>query len=300
MAERSKVRWSQLKVGLVALAALVIAAVFIFLLTSKKGLFTAYASLRTYMSDASGLQDGTPVRLNGITVGYLDKLQLTNMTDQRRAVEFDMEVQERYLKEIPVDSLATVVNSTLLGDKFINITKGKATQTVKSGDELRSFQTNDIPELMAGMSNLITSFQAIVNRVDNLMAGVEQGKGTLGKFLNDPELYNRTVSIATEAQQLLTDARKGGGTLSKLIYDPTLYNDLQSPIKRVDALLADLQKGKGTAGKLMSDPALLDEATAIGSQIKTLLAVCRRARERRASFSRTIRWRNGSTRCSRN
>jgi phospholipid/cholesterol/gamma-HCH transport system substrate-binding protein len=272
MAERSKVRWSQLKVGLVSLAALVIAAVFIFLLTSKKGLFTAYAPLRTYMSDASGLQDGTPVRLNGITVGYLDRLQLTNMADPRRAVQFNLAVQEKYLKDIPVDSLATVVNSTLLGDKIINITKGKASQTVKPGDELRSFQTNDIPELMAGMNNLIVSFQGIVNRVDSLMAGVEQGKGTLGKFLNDPELYNRTVSIATEAQQLLTDARKGGGTLSKLIYDPTLYNDLQSPIKRVDALLADLQAGKGTAGKLMSDPALFDEATAIGNQIKALLA----------------------------
>ncbi len=272
MAERSKVRWSQLKVGLVALAALVIAAVFIFLLTSKKGLFVSYAQLRTYMSDASGLQDGTPVRLNGITIGYLDKLRLTSSANLRRAVEMDLQVQERYLSEIPVDSVAQIAAANLLGDEFVNITKGKAAQHVSPDAELQSAQTQDIPQLMAGMSTLFMSFQGIVNRIDNLMSGVEQGKGTIGKFLNDPELYNRSVGIVAEAQRLLADARTGGGTLSKLIYDPGLYNDLQSPIKRVDALLADLQSGKGTAGKFMSDPALFDQAAAIEGQIKELLA----------------------------
>jgi phospholipid/cholesterol/gamma-HCH transport system substrate-binding protein len=272
MAERSKVRWSQLKVGVVALAALLIAAVFIFLLTSKRGLFTSYAFLRTYMSDASGLQDGTPVLLNGISIGYLDKLQLTSSANLRRAVELDLQIRERYLSEIPVDSVAQIAAANLLGDEVLNITKGKSAQHVSPGAELLSAQTQDIPQLMAGMSSLLMSFQGIVNRIDNLMAGVEQGKGTIGKFLNDPELYNRSVGIVAEAQQLLIDARKGGGTLSKLIYDPGLYNDLQSPIKRVDALLAELQSGKGTAGKFMSDPALFDQAAAIEGQIKELLA----------------------------
>jgi phospholipid/cholesterol/gamma-HCH transport system substrate-binding protein len=272
MADRTKVRWSQLRVGVIALIAMAIAAAFIILLTTKQGLFIPYALLRTHMSDASGLQEGTPVRLNGITVGYLDKLRLTNSSDPHRVVEFDMHVQEKYLNQIPVDSIVGIAASNLVGDKFINITKGQLSQHVQPGDELTSMQTQDIPELMAGMANLLTSFQVIVKRVDNMLIGVEQGKGTLGKFLNDPSLYNETVGIAAEAQQLLTDARKGGGTISKLLYDPSLYNDLQSPIKRMNAILGELQSGKGTAGKLMRDPALYDEATGIGKQIRDLLA----------------------------
>jgi phospholipid/cholesterol/gamma-HCH transport system substrate-binding protein len=272
MADRTKVRWSQLRVGVIALIAMAIAAVFIILLTTKQGLFIPYALLRTYMSDASGLQEGTPVRLNGITVGYLDKLRLTNTSNPHRVVQFDMQVQEKYLNEIPVDSLVGIAASNLVGDKFINITKGQLSQHVKPGDELPSMQTQDIPELMAGMANLLTSFQVIVSRVDKMLVGVEQGKGTLGKFLNDPSLYNETVGIASEAQQLLTDARKGGGTLSKLLYDPSLYNDLQSPIKRVNAILGELQSGKGTAGKLMRDPVLYDEATSLEKQLRELVA----------------------------
>jgi phospholipid/cholesterol/gamma-HCH transport system substrate-binding protein len=272
MADRTKVRWSQLKVGLVALAAMFIAAALIFLLTSRQGLFTSYSELRAYLSDASGLQVGTPVRLNGINIGYLDRLQLTNSSNPQQAVELVMQIRTRYLQDIPVNSIVRLLSSNLLGDKVLDITKGTTSQHVEANAVLPSFQTQDIPELMAGMSNLLSSFQTIVNRVDNLMSGVEQGRGTLGKFLNDPELYNRTVAIATEAQQLLTDARKGGGTISKLIYDPSLYDDLKAPIKRIDALLADLQAGKGTAGKLMYDTRLYDEATGIGNQIKDLLA----------------------------
>jgi phospholipid/cholesterol/gamma-HCH transport system substrate-binding protein len=272
MAEHSKVRWSQLKVGMVAVAAIVIAAVLIFLLTSRRGVFTHYAYLRTYMSDASGVQDGTAVRLNGIDIGFLDRLRLTNSANPKRVVEFDMQVKEQYLTEIPEDSVAAIAASNLLGDKFIDITKGQMQQHVRDGAELRSVETQDIPELMAGMANLLTSFQTIVTRVDNLLAGVEKGNGSLGKFLNDPELFNRLVSISAEAQKLIVDARTGGGTISKLLYDPALYNELQAPVKRLDALLADIQAGRGTAGKLMTDTALYTEATDIGNQMKSLLA----------------------------
>ena len=48
MADPRKVRWSQLKVGVVGLAAFLILAVLIFLLTSSKGFFQKTATLRTY------------------------------------------------------------------------------------------------------------------------------------------------------------------------------------------------------------------------------------------------------------
>ena len=36
-----------------------------------------------------------------------------------------MKVQEKYLPQIPVDSVAGISAANLLGDKFINITKGR-------------------------------------------------------------------------------------------------------------------------------------------------------------------------------
>ncbi len=272
MPDPKKVHWSELKVGLVALASFFILAVLIFLLTSSKGLFQSFSLLRTYMEDAGGIADGSLVRLNGITIGYLDRLQLTNSTDRKRTVEFDMMVKEKYLRDIPVDSVVGISAANLLGDKFLNITKGRSSQTVRPGAELQSLQAQDIPELMASMANLLQSFQGIVNRVDNLLAGVEQGKGNIGKLLKDEQLYDRLNGIASEGQKLLSDIRTGHGTFSKLIYDDALYNEIQAPLKRIDSMLADLQAGQGSAGKLLKDPALYDELHQTVVEIRATVA----------------------------
>ena len=271
MPDARKVRWSQLKVGIVGLCAFIILFVLVFLLTQSQGLFHSTATLHTFMDDASGITEGTPVRLNGILVGSLDKVQLTNSTDPKRRVEFDMQVRAEYLPQIPEDSVVGIAASNLLGDKYLNITKGTG-KPAKDGAELKALQSQDIPELMAQMSGLLGSFQGIVNRVDSLLVGVEQGKGNIGLLLKDDELYKRLNGIVAEGDGLLKDIRNGHGTLSKVIYDDALYNDLRKPLQRVDTMLADLQAGQGSAGKLLKDPALYDEARATIAEIKGVVA----------------------------
>src|SRR5262245_36976775 len=115
MPDTSKVRWSQLKVGLVTIIAFAILFVLVFLLTSSRGLFRRNVELRTFMDDAAAMADGSVVRLNGIDIGYLDRLSLTNSSDPNRAVEFTMMVRSDFLDDIPVDSVATIAAANLLG-----------------------------------------------------------------------------------------------------------------------------------------------------------------------------------------
>jgi phospholipid/cholesterol/gamma-HCH transport system substrate-binding protein len=273
MPDHSKVRWSQLRVGVVAVSAFAILFVMVFLLTSTKGgLFQHDVPLRTYMDDASGLGDGTAVRLNGITIGYLDRLELTGSRDPKRAVGFTMLVEPSYLAQIPVDSVVGIGAANLLGDKFLNITKGQSAEHVKEGAELRPLESQDIPELLKQMATLLGTFQTSVNRVDNLLAGVEAGKGNLGKLLKDEDLYNTINAISEEGKKLLVDIRTGNGSLSKLIYDDTLYQEVRAPLQRVDAILAGVQSGQGTVGKALKDPALFDEAKATIAELDKLVA----------------------------
>src|SRR5215471_2192245 len=271
MPDARKVRWSQLKVGIVGVCAFLILFVLVFLLTQSKGLFHSTVTLHTYMDDASGIIEGTPVRLNGILVGALDKVALTNSKDRNRAVRFDMQIRAEYLPQIPEDSVVGIAASNLLGDKYLNITKGVG-KPAKDGAGLVSLQSQDIPELMAQMSGLLKNFQGIVGRVDSLLVGVEQGKGNIGLLLKDDELYKRLNGIANEGQGLLADIRNSKGTFHKLMFEDDLYNELRAPLKRVDAMLADLQGGQGSAGKLLKDPALYDEARATIAEIKGLMA----------------------------
>jgi len=273
MPDRSKIRWSQLKVGVVCGSAFIILGVLIFLLTSTRGIFQDYIILRTFMEDAHGVVPGTEVRLNGIKdVGYLDQVRLSGSSDRSKTVEFIMLVHTKFLKDIPSDSVIGIGAANLLGDKYLNIVKGVSTQTVHEGAVLQSQTSQDIPEMLASFSQLMNTFQDSVNRIDSLLADVEAGKGNIGLLLKDNQFYVRLNAITAEGQQLLEDVRHGNGSLSKLLYDPALYNQVMTSLGRLDNILAGLEAGQGTAGMLLKDPTMFNDVNQTVTEIKSLVA----------------------------
>jgi len=124
MASQERVKWSQLRAGIVASVAIAIAAVLIFLLTGQSGFFEGEFHLKTYMQDSAGMAPNAPVRLNGILVGHIETVTLSGSRDRKHTVDIDMVIQSKYLDQIPEDSKAAISAANLLGDKYINITRG--------------------------------------------------------------------------------------------------------------------------------------------------------------------------------
>src|SRR5437879_9801897 len=180
MANPQKVSFAQLRVGIMAFAAMIIVGVLIFLLTSRQNFFTPTFVLRTYMDDSSGMTEGAPVRLNGILVGELDQLKLTDSKDPRRIVEIVMNIRYKYISEIPKDSRAGISASNLLGDKFINITKGTAPQHVQPGDEIDSVPNQNFPQLMAQCGSLLPQLHHLLGRVKSILNGAASREGNHG------------------------------------------------------------------------------------------------------------------------
>src|SRR6266478_3186455 len=126
MPDPKKVSWAQLRIGIMAAVAMAILGVLIFLLTGSGGIFTSYATLDTYMDDSAAMNTSTPVRLNGITIGKIDKIEFSGLNEKGKIVRIKMDVKKENLNQIPKDSIAGVDAANLLGDKVINITKGKS------------------------------------------------------------------------------------------------------------------------------------------------------------------------------
>ncbi len=271
MASQKKVEWAQLRSGIVAAIALIIAAVFIFLLTGQSNVLRGEFHLRTYMKDSSGMAENAQVRLNGIAIGHIGKVTLSGSRDPKRTVQIDMKLSRKYLDQIPDDSLAAISAANLLGDKYINITKGIHPKHVEPDGEIGSVPTQEIMEIVGQASGLIDQLQTIVRRADGLLAVVDAGQGNLGKLLKDDTLYNRLNATAGEVEQLVKDVKNSNGTVSHLLYDDTLYNDIRKPIQRLDDMLAQVQQSKGTAGKLLYDSQLYDEARGSIAEAKKML-----------------------------
>ncbi len=271
MPARGKVRWAQLRVGVMAVAAMSVAAALVFLLTSQEPLWKSDEILYTYMQDSAALAKGSPVRLNGILVGRVDRVELSGSNDPARIVRAVMKVRREYLRSIPVDSVAGISAENVLGAKFINITKGRSAMAIQPNGEVKSEPSAEIEDLVRKGFGLFDAAQAILARIDHIVGLIESGQGSMGKFLVDDEFYNRLVKTIAEMQQVVEVVNTGRGTVGRLLYDDALYNEARSSIARLDQLIADLQAGQGTAGKLLKDPALYDEAKASIAQVRKLL-----------------------------
>lgn len=108
---------------------------------------------------------------------------------------------------------------------------------------------------------------------DNLNAMTEDmrgGKGTMGRLLNDEQLYDDIQAFSTEMRKITADLRDGKGTLSKLLYDDALATKAEEALDKVGAAgeqLDSLLKGK--EDELQS---LIDSLAKVGPQIEKAAA----------------------------
>jgi phospholipid/cholesterol/gamma-HCH transport system substrate-binding protein len=259
MALQNKTRWSQLRVGLMAIAALVILSVLIFLMAGSQGLFRSRTILYTYMMDSHALAEGSPVRLNGILVGKVSAVGLSGQADPKRLVKVSMDIDENYLSSIPEDSKALMTAENLLGTKYINIQQGTSKQNAKGGGEIASLSSTEMDDLFNQGNTMISALQITLKRVDGIIAQVESGNGTIGKLLVDETLYRKVLSIMDEAEKLTKTMNNGNGTVGKLFQSDELYQDVRTGIGKINSLLEGLEQGKGTAGLLLKDTAIHDD-----------------------------------------
>ncbi len=270
-----KTTWSQLRVGLLAIFALAILVMLIILLSGENPLFRTSVPVYTYYGDAAAVTPGAPVRLNGILVGKVADVELSGEDDPRRVVRITLDIDEQFLSDIPVDSSTRLAQTSLLSARYVNIKKGMSTQTIQSGGELPSETTSELEDLFEQGNSTLGALQSILERVERIVAEIEDGQGTIGKFIRDETLYNSMVQTMDEAQKLVAAFNNPDSTLGKVINEPDLYNDIRGMISKVNNLLdsvnTDLNSGQGTLSKLLKDPELHDELLATISDLRETL-----------------------------
>jgi phospholipid/cholesterol/gamma-HCH transport system substrate-binding protein len=259
MAIQNRATWARLKVGILAIFAMTILAVLIFLITGQTDIFEHQVMIYTYLADAAALTNGAPVNLDGIPIGKVKSIRLSGSKDPLRLVRLDMQVPEHTLKDIPSDSLASISSANVLGTKYINIKSGKSTRAVGPDQEIPSVNTGELQDLVQQGFGVMNSLQDTVQRVDKIVGLVEAGKGSIGKLLVDETLYNNLLAILAQVKGLADTLNSDKGTLGILLNNHELYDNFRATLGRVDSMLQQLQDGQGTAGKFLKDPALYNE-----------------------------------------
>ena len=264
MAQRKQLTWTELRVGLFVLVALFVIAAGIFYVTGQGFLGPKYR-LRTYLPEVAGLSDGAPVRLDGVDIGNVESIKLVPRTpghppEKNRNIEIVMRLDKRFQNDILSDSTASLVTEGLLGNRYVNVTRGFTGVPLKENQEVQGTEEKAIKEVVESSADLLLNLKALSQDVRDLISGVREGRGSLGKILTDDQAYNHLNSILAKSDQMVTNVQHGQGTIGKLVASDEIYGKVNTTLDNVNGIVTDARAGKGTIGKLLNDPTLYDEA----------------------------------------
>lgn len=293
----------RLRVFAVIAAAAGISFVLMYLLVGGGAdFFARRTTLTTYMPDAAGITEDAEVRLSGIRIGKVQRVELSGLLESRRAVRAEMRVLTRYLKNIPEDSQTDVSADNLVGDQFIDIAEGKSPIPIKEGgvfqsepvrqakdrvDLIKTLQNNlaQIDQILADMSSPDTKIGKFVvgeleyDTVLLRIRGFDQALHTfltpqsdLGKAFYSAEMYNRIHDLAVHADRTLVSIQNGEGTLGHLFSSDEQYNEVLRELTDLRSALADTNAGKGKVGAWLQDDSRYGQITRLLSATDATIA----------------------------
>ena len=273
MPSRKEIQWSQLKVGTLVLVAVAILIFLIFLMSgSTGGLFASKLMLRSYFDNASGLKNGAPVTLEGVTIGNVKRIRVVPSRNPK-PVEVTMQIGERSVPFLHVDSTTVIAQAGVLGDSFVDITsKGATGPPPGNNAELSSVDAPSIQEVVNTSEVALKHITTLMGKVDLFFDTLNSKKGTAGRLMNDPELYNKMTQVTTNLATITHSMANGQGTLGRLIRDDTLYQKLNGSVDRLGNIINALDEGKGTAGKLLRDDSLYNNLNKAVANTNELVA----------------------------
>jgi phospholipid/cholesterol/gamma-HCH transport system substrate-binding protein len=267
---QKQIKWSQLRVGLTVVFASLVLALLLFLMSGTSGFLSHRITLMSYFDNAEGLREGAPVRLSGVDIGNVSSIRIVRDKDkQLTPVQVEMKVSTKYDFNLRRDSVTSLDTAGVLGETYLDIDSSQAVGgQAQDGDTLPTHVHPDFNEVVRSSQSTLQNMDALLKRADRILAFAESGKGSIGKLIYDPTLYDRFSQTVTEFKGIVDQIAKGQGSLGELIINNDAYNKFTATLDKMNALVDDLQQGKGTAGKFLKDPTLYNNANDTVANLK--------------------------------
>jgi phospholipid/cholesterol/gamma-HCH transport system substrate-binding protein len=254
---QKEIQWSQLRVGLLVLAAMAALVLTIFLMSgSGGGPFARKIILRSYFDNASGLKNGAPVTLEGVTIGNVIRIRVVPERNPT-PVEVTMRVGREYLSDLHVTSTTAIEQAGVLGDSYVDIDSSAATGPAPSNNaELKATGSPNIQDVIRSSQVSIQEVTTLVRKLEVLSDTLNSKRGTIGALINDPAFYAKVSRITDNLQKITDTVSQGHGTLGKMVTDETLYANANSTLNHLNQVATALDQGQGSAGKFLKDDTL--------------------------------------------
>jgi phospholipid/cholesterol/gamma-HCH transport system substrate-binding protein len=255
-------------------------------------------------NQVNGLVKANWVMINGVKVGEVSGI---DFIDAKGRVLVEMSIQDKI--EIPLNSVARIYNSDVLGSKGIELVLGDTSILAKSGDTLASSIQPSITEevsyqmlpiklkaenVMASLDSVLAVIQYVFNEEtrDNLAHSFESIKFTIQNL--ESTTYNLDTLVSTQRYRLAAifaniesisnNIKNNNSKLTNIISNFSALSDSLSKAKIVNTInnankaisnfseiTEKINKGEGTLGLLINNDSLYNNLEKSSKDLDLLL-----------------------------
>jgi phospholipid/cholesterol/gamma-HCH transport system substrate-binding protein len=283
-------------IGAFVVGGLLLFAVGLFMIGERRLLFEDKVEIYAEFREVAGLQNGAKVRVAGMDAGEVIEIRVPPGPTSRFRVK--LSVREDLHNLIRTDSVASIQNDGLVGNKFIQIQTGtEGAPRVAADGTIRSVEPFDLADLLQQASQTVQTVDDTVTKLRGdleiaIFAVVDTAKEA-NAVIEDVGADVREIAdagrrITADTQAVISDIRAGKGTLGKFIGDDEFYErarqiardaeravqnvrdaseqaktaltDLRGKTGAADGVMADFRQTLGYAREVMSDMAENAEA----------------------------------------
>ena len=238
-------------VGLFVIAGIVLFSGGLFLIGDRRMLFADTLDIYAEFAEVAALDTGAKVRVAGMDAGEVEEIRVPAGPSARFRVR--MRVRQDLGPLLRLDSIASIQNDGLVGNKFVQIQAGTdGSPQAPPGGTIQSREPFDIADLMQSMSDTLL----MVNRM------------LIDVKANVDAALLAVSNTATDAQLLMKDV---GGQVG------TIMASAQQVTGDLTAIVANVRQGRGTVGKLMTDDAIYASVRSLAADAEKAMAAVRDA-----------------------
>jgi phospholipid/cholesterol/gamma-HCH transport system substrate-binding protein len=206
------------RLGAFIFITLAILAVGIFIIGSRRYLFTSTYQLKAQFSNVVGLGEGAGVRVGGVQRGTVNSIESPHRPGDKIIVVMDLD--NRTHEIVKQDSVATIETEGMLGNEYMAISFGTTgAADVRNGDTISSQPPIAMSDLIKKSEDLLDSSQQAIKNVtittanlSSISSKIDHGQGTIGALINDKSAYlqlNQSMvginNVVDHAQAGVTD-----------------------------------------------------------------------------------------------
>jgi phospholipid/cholesterol/gamma-HCH transport system substrate-binding protein len=248
-------------VGVFVIGGIVLFTAGLFLIGNRRMLFTETFHVYAEFAGIAALDNGAKVRVAGMDAGEVENIRVPAGPAGRFRIR--MRVREDLHPLIRLDSVATIQNDGLVGNKFVQIESGsEGSPVVPDTGTIQSREPFDIADLMQKMSDTIDSVNTMLvdvkKNLDTALASVSDVASDAQTLMNEVSGDVRTILASTDRMTadltaIVDGVRKGHGTIGKFVNDDALYNNVKTMMADAEKAVTNVREASEQAKDAIAD-----------------------------------------------